>query len=199
MFDHRQVIDDGQVYQVRRERERESEGALVGFSFGKLSKNGTKSKGGFIFKKEIPLTCVRKKATRQIKFAQIIRTKLCPPLPAPSGKKKKNSHDKNLVQNCSKLSRKVVQNCAKIVQKINFSKSPEIAAAAARRNLAQKFPCCWKRTTNEQTNNSRRAERRRNCNVAKCGEMCKQNVLIQAAEEEEEESNGGTRIVIVVK
>jgi hypothetical protein len=42
------------------------------------------------------------------------------------------------------------------------------------------------------------AERRRNCNVAKCGEMCKQNVLIQAEEEEEEESNVGTSIVIVV-
>jgi hypothetical protein len=51
------------------------------------------------------------------------------------------------------------------------------------------------KTTNKQTTAG--AERKRNCNVAKCGEMCKQNVLIQA--EEEEESNGGTSIVIVVK
>ncbi|CAK9238161.1 unnamed protein product, partial [Sphagnum troendelagicum] len=95
--------------------------------------------------------------------------------------KKKNSHHKNLVPNCSKLSRKVVQNCAKIVHKIRFSKSPEIAAAARKKKFGAEIPSLLK-TTNKQTNKQTTAgaERRRNCNVAKCGEMCKQNVLIQA-------------------
>jgi hypothetical protein len=108
--------------------------------------------GIIILKKEIPLICVRKKATPKIKFVQLILTKLFPPSPRPlRKKKKKNSQHKNLVPNCSKLSRKVVQNCAKIVQKIKFSKSPEIAAVAARRNFGVEIPFLLK-TTNKQTN-----------------------------------------------
>jgi hypothetical protein len=56
------------------------------------------------------------------------------------------------------LSRKVVQNCAKIVEKINFSKSPEIAAEAARRNLAQKLFCLLLKTTNKQQQEQKQEE-----------------------------------------
>jgi hypothetical protein len=74
------------------------------------------------------------------------------------------------------------------------------SSSSKKKKFGAEIPLLLK-TTNKQTNKPTMAgaERRRNCNVAKCGEMCKQNVLIQAEEEEEEESNGGTSIVIVVK
>jgi hypothetical protein len=94
------------------------------------------------------------------------------------------------------LFEKLCQNCP---ENENFKVSRNCSGSSSKKKFGVEIPFLLK-TTNKQTNKQTMAgaERRRNCNVAKCGEMCKQNVLIQAEEEEEEESNVGTSIVIVV-
>jgi len=86
---------------------------------------------------------------------------LCPPSPRPLRKKRRKTVSIKIwfqiAPNCPEKLFKIVP---KLSRKLKFSKSPEIAAAAARRNFGAEIPFLLK-TTNKQTNNSRSREKKK--------------------------------------